>query len=318
MVSLKINPSEVRGFNYHPSYSSGSLEDWLLFDEKIWRKELENGKKMFPKLNTIRIWLSWNAYCRGEKTFIDSIKKVMEICRELQIMVIPTVFNRWHDPMVDCDGVYIDHFLPGSSWLLKFGDPFGDYIDALADEFGDETQILVWDICNEPFAYGGNFPFKDIVFPYELNWIKEMTTRLRQKVKQPIGIGSTGKHPMSVFGGIFDVYLTHLYYRGEEIEVFDARVKSFVEEAKKDDCPLIVSECCWGSLDDYKRSELIQVTLNTFKKYQLGFVAHALQYCKCTDLHDKIDGRLTDNIGNLAFTKKDGTIRPYHEVFNEF
>ena len=318
MTKLCVSPSDVRGFNYHPSYSTGSLEDWVLFDATVWKRELENGKQMFPKFNTVRIWLSWNAYCRGEKTFIDNVRTVIEICRELNIMVIPTLFNRWHDPMVDCDGIYIDHFLPGSSWLLKFGDPFGDYIDALADAFGKEKQILVWDVCNEPFAYGGNFPLKDEVFPHELAWIQRMTNRLRSKVTQPIGIGSTGKHSMRDFGGIFDVYLTHLYYRGENVEVFEKRVKSFVDEANEDGCPLIVSECCWGSNDDFERAKLARTTLETFKKYNIGFVAHALQYCGCADLHNACDGRLTDNIGNLAFTTKDGSMRPHHEVFNEF
>ena len=318
MSLLSINPSDVRGFNYHPSYSASAYDDWMLFDADVWKRELESGKRMFPKMNTIRIWLSWNAYCRNAKSFIESVKSVITICRELKLFVIPTLFNRWHDPMVDCDGVYIDHFLPGSSWLLKFGDPFGDYVDTLAEAFGNEKQILVWDICNEPFAYGGNFPLRDEVYPHELAWLRRMTERLRKGVTQPIGIGSTGKHSMRDFEGIFDVYLTHLYYRGESVEIFESRVKSFVDEATEDGCPLIVSECCWGSTDDQQRAELIRVTLETFKKYKIGFVAHALQYCGCADLHDACDGRLTSNIGNLSFTTKDGKLRPYHEIFNEF
>ena len=35
MKPLKLNPGEVRGFNYHPSYSTTSLVDWLLFDEEV-------------------------------------------------------------------------------------------------------------------------------------------------------------------------------------------------------------------------------------------------------------------------------------------
>lgn len=318
MKSLRISPDAVRGFNYHPSYSGGSFEDWLLFDASVWERELENGKRLYPNINTIRIWLSWNAYCRGEQKFIAAVQSAIEICRKLELVVIPVIFNRWHDPMVDCDGVYLDHFLPGSSWLLKFGDPFEDYIDALAKAFGKEEQILVWDICNEPFAYGKNFPLKEEIYPHELAWIQRMTAKLRAGVSQPIGIGSTGKHSMRDFGNIFDVYLTHLYYRGEPVEEFEARVKRFVDEAHEDGCPLIVSECCWGSTDDRHRAELMQITLKTFKKYKIGFVAHALQYCGCADLHNSCDGRLTDTIGNLAFTTKEGTMRPYHEIFNEF
>ena len=319
MVTLRIPAAEVRGFNYHPSYSTGSLEDWLLFDEATWRRELSRGKELFPRINTIRIWLSWNAYCRDEKGFIRNVRTAIEICRELDLTVIPCLFNRWHDPKVDCDGVYIDHFLPGSSWLLKFGDPFGDYIDALAAEFGKEEQILVWDVCNEPLAYGEDFPLRDSVMPHEMAWLRRMAMRLRDGgVTQPLGIGSTGGQSMRTFEGIFDVYLTHMYYTGGSVEKFENKVKRFATEAEEDGCPLICSECCWGSLDDQKRADMMRVTLDTFKKYGVGFVAHALQYSGCADLHDPCDGRVTDDIGNLAFLRKDGTLRPHHELINEY
>ena len=112
MKELKIKASEVRGFNYHPGYSSDTLCDWLLFDEEVWRRELSNGKEKFPKMNTVRLWLSWNAYCRLEGEFIARLRKAIEICRELGIYVIPILFNRWHDPMVNADAIFIDHFLP--------------------------------------------------------------------------------------------------------------------------------------------------------------------------------------------------------------
>ena len=319
MVALKIPASDVKGFNYHPTYSHDALEDWLLFDEELWRRELTLGKKMFPGMNTVRLWLSWNAYCRLEGRFIERLRKAIDICRELDLFVIPCLFNRWHDPMVAADAVYIDHFLPNSSWLHKFGNLFEDYIDDLSAAFGKEERILVWDICNEPFAYNGDFPERESVQRHELAWLKRMSDRLRGNgVTQPLGVGSTGEQPMEIFGDIVDVYLTHLYYRGEPVEQFEETVKGFVAESKKFGKPLITSECCWGSLDDKERAELIRVALTMFKKYEIGYVAHALWYSLCADLHDPVDGRVTSNIGNLCFINKDGKVRPYHEIFNEF
>ena len=318
MIKLKIEPQKVRGFNYHPSYSTGSLEDWLLFDEEAWRRELKNGKEKFPGMNTIRIWLSWNAYCRLQGKFTEHIRRVIEICKELDIYVIPCLFNRWHDPMVDCDGIYIDHFLPGSSWLLKFGDLFEDYIDELCEAFGKEERILVWDICNEPLAYNDDFPMREEVQKHELAWLHKMADRMRKNgVSQPLGIGSVGSEPMETFGDICDVYLTHLYYI-DNLQKFRKKVERFAEEAKKNDKPLICSECCWGSLDDKRREEYIRATLSIFKEYGIGFVAHALQYSGCADLHDTCDGRVTPNIGNLCFINKDLSLRPYHDAFNEY
>ena len=319
MVQLKIKSGEVKGFNYHPSSSHDSLEDWLLFDEQVWKRELTRGKELFPGMNTVRLWLSWNAYCRLESRFIDRLIKAIEICRELDLYVIPCLFNRWHDPMVCADSVFIDHFLPNSSWLHKFGNLFEDYIDALCEAFGREERILVWDICNEPFAYNGDFPMKETVQKYELQWLHRMADRMRKnKVTQPLGIGSTGDESMEIFGDICDVYLTHLYYRGEAVEKFESAVAGFAEEAEKNGKPLITSECCWGSFDDKERSEFIRVALSIFKKYGIGYVAHALWYSGCADLHDMQDGRATSNIGNLCFINKDGSLRPYHGIYNEF
>ena len=319
MIELKINPGDVKGFNYHPSYSHDALEDWLLFDEECWRKELAIGKNKFPKMNTVRLWLSWNAYCRLEEKFIDRVKCAIDICREFDLYVIPCLFNRWLDPQVNADAVYIDHFLPNSSWLHKYGNLFEDYIDALCAAFGAEERILVWDMCNEPLAYHDSFALQDVIQPYELNWLRRMADRMRaNNVVQPLGVGSTGREPMEIFGDMYDVYLTHLYYIGDDAERFERKVARFAAEAAKNEKPLIVSECCWGSLDDKLRAEYIRVTLSTFQKYGLGFVAHALFYCGCADLHDPCDGRVSPEIGNLCFINKDGTVRPYHDVFNEF
>ena len=319
MKELKIKPSEVRGFNFHPSYSYGSLEDWLLFDEAVWRRELTNGKEKFPKMNTIRIWLSWNAFCRLGDRFVENIRCVVNICKDLGLYVIPCLFNRWHDTMVNCDSIYIDHFLPNGSWLHKFGNLFEDYIDALCDAFGEEERILVWDLCNEPLAYNGDFPMMETVKEHELAWLGRVAARMRANaVTQPLGIGTTGRESMEVFDEFCDVYLTHLYYMGGDIDHFEKKVAQYVEEAKRNGKPLITSECCWGSLDDKHRAELIKDALTVFAKYGIGFVAHALQYCGCADLHDPCDGRVSPEIGNLCFIRKDGTMRPYHEIYNEF
>ena len=52
--------SRVRGFNYQPSYGSSALEVWQGFDAGTVDLELGRGKKYFPGINAIRLWLSWN------------------------------------------------------------------------------------------------------------------------------------------------------------------------------------------------------------------------------------------------------------------
>ncbi len=317
---LKIQPEDVKGFNYHPSYSTGAMEDWMLFDYEVWERELRNGKKLFPKMNTIRIWLSWNAFCRLEKKFIEEVRQVVELCKELDLCVMPCLFNRWHDPMVDCDGIYIDHFLPGSSWLLKYGNLFEDYIDALCDEFKDEEQILVWDLCNEPFAYSNDFPLKDEVLPHEQAWLYKIADRMRKNnVIQPLGVGGWCAETDKYYDEISDIYLTHLYcIDPDKAEGFDEFVKEYTDELRQKGKSLIVSECCWGSFDDERRVQLIKASLDAFTNHGAGFVVHALQYSGCADLHDYDDGRTSPEIGNLCFVNKDGTLRPGHDIFNKY
>lgn len=316
---MKIKPSDVRGFNYHPYASTCAMDDWIHFDISEWRQDLTKAKVFFPKINTVRIWLSWNAFSRIGERMADELTQVFDLCRELSLYVIPCIFNRWHDPNIDCDGVYLDHFLPGSSWLQKYGNPFDKYVDMLCDRFCDEERILVWDMCNEPYAYNSDFPMKNEIKPFETKWLKNLYSKMKEKVSQPLGIGSTGGEPLSEFNDFCDVFLTHLYYQGNtELSDFDEYVASFANDAKRYGKPLISSECCWGSTDNKKRAELIKATLDTFAKYNIGFVAHALAYSLCTDLHDSEDGRVSPDIGNLAFMTKDKMIRPYHEIFNEY
>ena len=92
----------------------------------------------------------------------------------------------------------------------------------------------------------------------------------------------------------------------------------YFDESKKNKKPLITSECFWGALDDAERVRLMKVSLDVFKKCEIGFIAHALMYSKCTDLHDENDGRVSPDVGNLCFIGKDRKIRPGHEVFNSY
>ena len=134
-----------------------------------------------------------------------------------------------------------------------------------------------------------------------------------------MGIGGVKPADAKYYDDFVDIHLTHIYCAHPDSAVsFEEKVKNYMEEIKKSGKALIVSECCWGSFDDEMRALLIKITLDVFTKYGVGYVAHALQYSGCTDLHDYGDGRTTPDIGNLCFVKKDGTLRAGHDIFNEY
>src|ERR1700691_5135464 len=51
----------IRGFNYQPSWGSNGLEIWRRFDGALMDVELARGKRYFPGIHAIRLWLSWDA-----------------------------------------------------------------------------------------------------------------------------------------------------------------------------------------------------------------------------------------------------------------
>jgi len=71
--TLSIPAAEINGFNYQPGYSSCTFETWHCYDPAVFRRELSRGKELFPKMNAVRIWLSWNAWCRGPERFLGHV-----------------------------------------------------------------------------------------------------------------------------------------------------------------------------------------------------------------------------------------------------
>ena len=112
-----IDYSKVRGFNYQPSYGSTSLENWYHFDPHIFELEMRRGKDYFPGFNTVRYWLSWDAYVRRPEEFKANFEKSLDIADHLGIKVIPCLFNRWHDRSgYDNGGVYLENFALPNCW----------------------------------------------------------------------------------------------------------------------------------------------------------------------------------------------------------
>lgn len=322
---MHMNARDVKGFNYHPGYSSCTFETWKYFDEEAWREELTLGKKYFPWFNAARIWLSWNAYCRDPEKFLESFEKALEILDSLGILAMPVLLNRWHDPLIDCDGVYLDHFVPRCGWMTKYADhPFGEYIDAVVSKYKEDRRIIAWDLCNEPFSYQPTFEWRDTFIPIEKKWLRGIYDRCKELgAIQPVSIGDAGNE-YDLIDDISDIYFTHLYFRPEdpydkkEIAAFDAYVKHFADEAAKRGKIIISNECGWGDFTDEGRVQRIKVTMEIFKKYNIGYTLYALCASGFPDLHDVEDGPLSPEIGNLCFINKDGKLRPGHDIVNEY
>jgi hypothetical protein len=308
--------SAVRGFNYQPSYGTSGFDLWQRFDAKTIELELGRGKKYFPGINAIRFWLSRDSFVRNPRQFSDNFETSLTIAAKFGLVVMPVLFNRWHDQVLDYGGIYIDHFLPGSGWVYN-PNLFDSYLTAIVGGHKSDPRIFAWDLCNEPFP-SESFPE---IAKAEFNWLKGVYDHCKRLgASAPITVGIHPGTPLPKIEPITDILSIHPYWTGGDDNARAAYEKkldvevAFAQSVKK---PLLPTECCWGAFDDARRVEFIRYTLTQLRKRKLGWLAYLLHHSLIADAHRPEFGPV-GGPENLAFIEADGSLRKGHEVFNEF
>ncbi|MDD3127514.1 MAG: hypothetical protein PHT27_07860, partial [Candidatus Izemoplasmatales bacterium] len=286
----------VRGFNYQPSFGSNAMEIWLdNFNAATVRRELVNAKKIFPGMNTVRIWLAPEPYLRSPDAFLENVSAVFEICAELHLRVIPVLFNHWkgkpdfggHPEGVANDPAQDVRYLP--------------YLNAVLERWGGSGVVLAWDLCNEPDSS-------------LTNWLKRTYAAAKKSsARQPFGISIVLLEQLKAIASCSDILMFHPYSNVVPSQQITGMIK-FAEETGK---PILATECCWGELDDAKHVELIKKDLDILKNAGVGFVIHALCESPVADLH-RADLGPVDSPGYMAFINRDGSLRKGHEIFNDY
>ncbi len=324
----------IRGFNYFPSYGSSGFEQWMNFDAEKINIELGRGKKYFPKMNSIRIWLSWDAYMRDPKRFIENFDKELDIAEKYGLKAMVVLYNRWHIDYLDWGGIYVDHFYPNISWIFKV-DQFTPYLESVVGTHVKDKRIFMWDLCNEPFSYNvhpSNFPE---IEKAEFNWLKRTYEKCKElDVEAPLTIGvhsGYGIQRLKRVEPIEDVLAIHPYYMGKvenppaewftDKKEYEEWLDDYIDFSREIGKPLIANECCWGTYngldDDKSRSEGIKYNLEQLNKRKIGWIAVGLHHSLQADEHRKEYGPY-GNVGNLAFIEEDGSLRPYHDIINKY
>jgi hypothetical protein len=329
--------STVRGFNYQPSAGSTSFENWYYFRPDLFELELRRGKQYFSRFNTVRYWLSWDAFIRKPLDFADHFEKALKIADSLGLKVMPCLFNRWHNEFCDAGGLYLDNIIPGYGWGYR---PrfYKEYLDAIVGEHKNDKRVLLWDLCNEPFSYRLRLDQMGEIPGIEYAWLKEMYNYIKaMPVSQYVSFSPwPGK---DIFSGltetfaeweawnekmaaIMDVIVIHPYYIGDQSDTekkafYEKMLDSWAALGEKQHKGVLASETCWGSLDDQWRVENIRYTMAELKKRKIGIIPHALHHSLVADLHLPEFGPVGPP-GDLRFINADGTLRKGHEVYNEF
>lgn len=313
--------SAVRGFNYQPSYGTTGLELWRNFDATTIREELGRGKRYFPGMNAIRLWLSHDAWLRDRPKFEADFDTALRIADELSLAVMPVLFNRWHSTELDYGGIYIDHFLPNASWVQQADQPAA-FVEAIVGAHATDARIFCWDICNEPFAYLCHPSDIPDITDAETAWLSRMAGLIRAaKAIAPITVGT---HPVNGLDDLkrvepfCDVLGIHPYLSNlSDIAKFEKLLDDYVAFSAETGKPLIASECCWGSVDDEARVGLVRETFERLKPRKIGWLAYILNHSLIADAHRAEFGPL-GLPGNLAFIEADGSLRPGHGIFNDY
>lgn len=320
---MSLNLSTLRGFNYQPSYGSTGLEMWTSFNESLISHEIALGKAYFPQFNAVRWWLSFDAWQRNPRTFLEKFERTLQIADRFGIAVMPVLFNRWHDGTMDYGGIYFES-IGGGHWKKDETHAHRTYMEQVVGGHAADPRIFSWDLCNEPFGITGR-RFPDGM-NLEFGWLESLykyCKMFRAEAPVTVGIHMNDKlDGLKFIEPISDILSIHPYCipdgpnRTEKAD-FEKLLDDCVEYAGSVGKALVASETCWGSLDDAARAANVAYHLGELKKRGIGWLAYALHHSICPDLHRLEFGPLGEP-GNLAFIEADGTIRPGHEVFNDY
>jgi hypothetical protein len=310
--------SWVRGFNYQPSWGSHGIQIWNDFREATYAEEVDLGLRHFPGLNTLRVWFSYDAHVADRARFLAAAGRAARILAERAVRMIPVFFNGWHS-LVDFGGLSREQLLMSLPGTPSFG-PHRQYLRDLIDAIRPADSLLMYDVSNEPF--NNTTREKGTI---ELAFLEAMAEQIRAlDPETPISVGTQGcpgiggPEDLDLVDPFVDVHAVHPYWIPTiPAEKHAADFASMVEHLGRLGKPAIATECCWGSNDDAKRVEYVRHDLGLLQDAGIGFLPHALHHSRVADLHRPVPGRAWETM-YMGFIEPDGTVRPGHEVYNEF
>lgn len=304
-----VNPfRDIRGFNYQPSYEATGYSIWRQFRPEKFETELGLGKKYFPKINTVRYWLSFDAFAVDQSGFVRNFEAALDIAHNLGLKVIPTLFNNWHS--IPGFGGISEEML--RYWFISYGKKgeaanyvFRPYLEKIAGDHAMDKRILLWDLCNEPHNSGN--------IQLTLDWLSHCYGLCKKMgVSQPVSVSvQGGTEQLNAVEQISDLFLIHPYFAKPEI------LAETVDYARQRNKGVLATECCWGALDDAERVKIVISDCGNLSRAGIGIMPHALHESLVGDLHRAEFGVLS-SASSMHFIAMDGALRPGHEVFNDF
>jgi hypothetical protein len=198
-------------------------------------------------------------------------------------------------------------------------------MEAVVGAHAADPRVFAWDLCNEPFSYGCPPDQIPQIVSAEYAWLESLYRMCKELGAQaPVTVGihaGHGRNGIRQIEPISDILSIHPYWTAnsppQEKASYERLLDEYVEFSRQAGKPLIATETCWGALDDALRVEIIRFTLTQLKQRGIGWLVYLLHHSLIADAHRPEYGPLSDP-GNLAFIEADDSLRPGHEIFNEF
>jgi hypothetical protein len=243
--------SDVRGFNYQPASTRGYTEEWMKYPHGEIDRDMGYAEKL--RLNTARVFLSYNAWMQDKAAFRTKLKdfvrtanahgiKSMVVLVDLPNQMMPDLFEESAKPKL-------------RAWAA-------DMVAAV----GKEPGLAFWDVANEPdlvrmpqFMPNTNQPQRIAVARYMATVFHELDHRT------PVTIGCLYLDCTIQTADVVDVLSYHDYSMNRAQIVADiVRAQKFAASVKK---PIITSEMgCTGRANPY------DIEIEEHNKAHMGWI----------------------------------------------
>jgi len=326
--------SYIRGFDLQPMWGSNGHEIWTHFDAKEYRRYLKAARKNFPRANTMRVWLSFDAWYDHPDKTIAAIRTAGELIKEEGFKMMPVYFNAWRSAP-DFGGISYCSLRAGDGPKGKFYMPYGRYVEAVAKALEPLDVVVMHDICNEPmnsFVGVWHDAYHLTLWPDGVRMIRSfvaaMSECLHKVSKHPVTIGTQGEpwfgavdgidNDIDLFGPYLDVIACHPYtVLASRFPGYQEYLNWVIGKANAHGKPLVGNECGWDAKTEKERAEVCRKEFGALTASKIGFIAHALMPSRVADLFRHEDPTLRTEL-YMPFLNADGSLRAEHGFFNEF
>ncbi|MBR4888591.1 MAG: hypothetical protein IKU17_05555, partial [Clostridia bacterium] len=290
------------------------------------------GKEKFPAFNTVVLTLSFDAWCTDRERYLQNMNTAFTIVQEEGLQLIPRYFNSCFG--TPAFGGYTAECVQ-EQMLPVYRRYMQESLALLADK-----DVLVHDISNEPLnnTYGSR-PAQERIYRF----IKEMYEEIKARDTRPVTVGTQGYIPeddanmqqgwfvakdhssqesvvddIAFFEEFLDVITIHPYNVDDlPAGEFERYLRRKLDHWEKMNKPVLITESCWGAIDEEGRKNFLESELSTYKKLGLGFCCHVLVTSRVADCFP-FDERTPMQQGlYMAFLDENYEVRKYHDLFND-